>query len=192
VPLSPQHTRQRAAPLHHGPSIPPLCHTERPNPAQQHLHVSLYKFHFRYNVQQWYKRNLNGTFICNRGIFISHTSPDRRTHLRYLRSNCPNLEMKIKTENLKKWPYRVFAPCLSDGGPHFLLHYTLLHIFKSWMLPHLLFKWKHVLWDWTLIHNRIIKSLLISFTTYYFKCHIPLFICCYILQYSFLRSYLLF
>jgi hypothetical protein len=55
--------------------------------------------------------------------------------------------------NLEKLTYRVFAPRVSDGGPHFLLHYTLLHVFKSWMLPHLLFKWKHILWDRTLIQT---------------------------------------
>lgn len=63
------------------------------------------------------------------------------------------LRTKDSNSNLEKLTYRVFAPRLSDGGSHFLLHYTLLHIFKSWMLAHLLFKWKHILWDRTLIHT---------------------------------------
>jgi hypothetical protein len=55
--------------------------------------------------------------------------------------------------------YGVFAPRVFDCRPHFLLHYALLHVFKCGMLPHLLFKRKHVLWDWTLIDKDYYMSL---------------------------------
>ena len=85
-----------------------------------------------------------------------------RCTLLYLYGHLPlgnNTHLDLITNWKRTLTYRVFAPRVFDCRPHFLLNYTLLHIFKSGMLPHLLFKRKHVLWDWTLIDKHNYKFL---------------------------------